>query len=265
MAKKTLYEENGEKHKEFRDFSKRELIAQFPKSEFIQFKRCLIKQIQLLAKICDVYKVRYRLDCGTLLGMHRGGDLIFPDFDNDLGVCMEDINLPFIMELSRLGLFRDIESTMYWGKEELINALHTDAYYKPKVLKIKDPTSSNRFFGNRVAITTDLFFWVTGPNNCQYSSMYTNMELVQKNDNILPLKPIETKYGTLNFVANPDEYLSDMYGDDWKIPNSTHRDIPGNVRGLQWRWDTGDVRYNYVKKTFKVFSYVKNQKYEIIK
>ena len=174
-----LYDEDGNKVRQLKDLSKRELIQIYPKSEFLQFKQCLIKQLQLVTKVCEAYNVRYRVDCGTLLGLYRENDIIFPDFDNDIGVCMEDITPQFIAELNNLGLLRDLKSTMYWGRQEIIEAMSTDQFYKPKVLKVKDQTPTKRFFGNRCAITTDLFFWITN-GDYQYSNLYSDMEMVQK-------------------------------------------------------------------------------------
>lgn len=249
---KRIKEELGKTNKKL---SKRELIQIYPQEEFAKFKHCLIKQMQMIIDICNAHNVRYRVDCGTLLGLYREGDLIFPDFDNDMGICMEDINYGFLQDLAKLGLFRDISTTMYWGKEELFEALHTNAFYQPKVLKIKDQTKTKRFFGGRIPITTDLFFWIEHEGQC-YSNLYSEMEMLQSTKNVFPLVPTKTKYGTINMVANPERYLADMYGDDWRIPNPAHRDIPGHVRGLKKRQDTGEIKYNFVTKETKVDTFV---------
>ena len=243
-----------------KNLSKREVIAIYPKSEFEAFKHCLTEQIKQLVAICEKHNIRYRVDCGTLLGLYREKDLIFPDFDNDFGICMSDITEEFIMELSNLGLFRDMSTTMYWGKQELLDALHTDAYYPPKVLKIKDHTKTRRFFGSRIPITTDLFFWIDYEGN-SYSNLYSTMEMVQKCSNIYPLQKYETIYGTVNIPINTESYLSDMYGDDWKIPNPEHRDMPGHVRGLKRRWITGEIKWNFVRNEAKSFAFPKPGKH----
>lgn len=246
-----LYDEDGNKVRQLKDLSKRELIQIYPKSEFLQFKQCLIKQLQLVTKVCEAYNVRYRVDCGTLLGLYRENDIIFPDFDNDIGVCMEDITPQFIAELNNLGLLRDLKSTMYWGRQEIIEAMSTDQFFKPKVLKVKDQTPTKRFFGSRCAITTDLFFWITN-GDYQYSNLYSDMEMVQKCENIGQLQKVSTKHGDFYMPEHPDLYLADMYGDDWRIPNSAHKDIPGHVRGLLRRDVTGEVKYNWIQKKVRV-------------
>lgn len=233
---------------------KNSLIQTFPKEEFLEFKTCLIKQLKMVTRICDAYKVRYHIDCGTLLGLYRGGDFIYPDFDNDIGVCMEDITPEFITALRNAGLFRNLEIGMYWGYDELLNALSTDKFYKPKVLKIKDQTKGKKFFGNKISITTDLFFWIENGEN-RYSNLYSDWELVQKVKNIGEYSVLKTQYGDFKAPVNIEEYLADMYGDDWRVPNPGHKDKPNKVRGLKYRWDTGEVSYNFVRKESKIFEF----------
>jgi phosphorylcholine metabolism protein LicD len=66
-------------------------------------KKLMKKHLREVVDVLDKYGIKWWIDCGTLLGFYRDGDIIDGDLDTDIGILQETWNWEALFELHRLG------------------------------------------------------------------------------------------------------------------------------------------------------------------
>ena len=69
----------------------------------IHDKQIMLRHLKEVSDVLDKYNVKWWIDCGTLLGFHRDGNIIDGDLDTDIGILEETWNWEVMFELHRLG------------------------------------------------------------------------------------------------------------------------------------------------------------------
>jgi tetratricopeptide (TPR) repeat protein len=154
-----------------------------------------------LENLRDIYTVCNKLNvpifpfAGTLLGIIREGDFIAHDTDMDFAIKLEDYSSLLITEL--VGNRFQFEGS--FGKLEKGYEL--------------------RFIKRNIQI--DIFFFYDNPNyNCTY--YYDNYgKLYEVRYKKFELKEFMFKNIKIQIPNNPEEFLRQQYGDDWRTPKKT--------------------------------------------
>jgi hypothetical protein len=213
----------------------RRSITTFSEEEQATFKKALSEQLLLVTDICKTHNVHYWIDCGTLLGLYRDGDIIRGDYDNDIGIFGEDITCKFITDIT--SHINSKYSKQSYSIDELRAALDGKMSVMPKSIRFNN--TEHAYFGNIVYPETDIFVW-----NKYGSERFVKLcgQLVMRIDcnKLGNFCQLETKYGTFTAPEHIEEYLVDYYG-DWKtpIPTEKYHDKMSGYFGTKMLEDVG--------------------------
>jgi phosphorylcholine metabolism protein LicD len=196
-------------------------------------KDILYEIVDLMTDIRETFNIKINACGGTLLGAVRGGDVI--PWDDDLDFMVKESEFDKIQEyeviefINRKGFMIFIETHPYWmnvyhiykpeNSEKVIKGLITvsqgqwNAIIKGKDLE-KKPMN---------CLAADIFKWKMierDTYNIHTVSMTRNQIIKQEQ-----LKEsISYPFGKTRVwsIQNPEEYLVNTYGKDWKKPIFTH-------------------------------------------
>lgn len=215
-------------------------MKSFSEKENNDFRATLASQLQEVAEICDKHNVKYFLDWGTLLGLRRDLDMIPFDSDNDIGIITETINIGFIRDIARI--VKSKSSKMFYSLDELEYSFDSGMFLPPKTLKIH--YDSLRYFGGKMKVTTDLFFY-TRNQNIRYSKLGGDL-IIRIDDNKLgDLTKLITKYGSFSVPYHIDAYLEDIYGRSWRTPDPEFKDFTNHEWGVTYENKTGITLFSF--------------------
>lgn len=237
---------------------KKKIMLEHPKA-FIEYKESLIKQMKQVISILEHHHVTWWITGGTLLGLYRDGDIIFPDYDTDIAIAAETMNVECIKELEAFSIvsgnhivddkYRYLENPQYLLKGFKMNAFTPDRNWKFKGGK---PT----MFGSLKMIPSVDIFPYKLLDGKRWKRVYPERMRWHLDETLLPVKKFKTKYGVFNIPNNPEEYCRMTYGDDWQTPITMldmHRAAEYENRCT--RKESGDIRINYVTKEVKSFPF----------
>lgn len=262
IGKNTHYQQNlfkemlGKTGTKFVDTDKRYIIKRYPEYERKKFVEALQRNLFEVLELAKKHGVQLRPDCGSLLGIHRDNALLPWDFDNDTSCLLQDLNLDFVEELQFRGWLKPQRKNFYFKPDELIFALKTGGqFFLPKILKI---VTNTHFFDGLIPVMTDIFTWIKVDEKL-YSYLDSKMYMVQEVDNVIPLQIDLFNNHKVFKPNNPDAYLADMYGDDWRTPNPTHKDRVSLVRGLVASQNIGKILQNPITQEIRIEPIIKSK------
>ena len=179
--------------------------------EYQELKELQLKNLKDLVDIFKKNKVRFWIDCGTLLGIYR-------DSDCDVGVFAEDITPELLNDLKdRL----TVPSRMFYDTDKLLQHLDTDEYVKTKNLKfvLKENGKTKSFKNNE--ISCDIFFYF--PHEDYHMFKYGGREqyIRTKSNYIKKLDSMQFKGINFKIPSSIEKYLEQLYGKEWKTPDPT--------------------------------------------
>ena len=153
---------------------------------------------------------------GTLLGLTRTGDFIPHDDDLDIGILIENWNPKITEEFQKAGF--------QWSRQ----------------LGTKELGLEYTFFKNGIQL--DIFFWYEEKDKYTYCAWWKSnhpLNIVKLQFDLFELK-LQNYPGHGEFLIpnNPEHWLEQIYGKDWRIPNS------------DWHW-CASVK-NIVQAPFKL-------------
>ena len=186
--------------------------------EYQELKELQLKNLKDLVDIFKKNKVRFWIDCGTLLGIYRDKNIIDGDSDCDVGVFAEDITPELLNDLKdRL----TVPSRMFYDTDKLLQHLDTDEYVKTKNLKfvLKENGKTKSFKNNE--ISCDIFFYF--PHEDYHMFKYGGREqyIRTKSNYIKKLDSMQFKGINFKIPSSIEKYLEQLYGKEWKTPDPT--------------------------------------------
>ena len=203
-------------------------------------QKCDALQLAIFDKICKKYGIKYWLDYGTLLGAVRHKGFIPWDDDMDVAMLREDFdkideilrrelekfNFSISCDASRIGLGYKHASTGIW-----MDIFPVDEFYSSKTLaecttdlrhKIDVcHKKSKNHIEDRKQCEAIRKKYICNDHDAKYKILYHgpefkyNPHLVHSYDDIIPLSSIEFEDYTFYAPANPDNYLRNIYGNNY--------------------------------------------------
>jgi len=151
------------------------------------------KFLSQVVKILDEAGIEFWLDCGTLLGVIRGDDFI--EWDHDIDISTKKENQPYVQLL--VNKFRAIGE---FGECKRNNQFISSDYV------VKD--------GYKI----DIYYWygVGDYYICYTNDEYTN---IAPKHYFQPLKEIDFKGLKVKIPNNPEKFLEERFGKNWRIPD----------------------------------------------
>lgn len=171
-------------------------------------KKIALENLAAITSLLDERGMPAWLDGGSLLGCHRGGDLIDHDEDTDLGIHIAD-----------------------WQREPALDFLQA---VKAAGFAIE------RYFGEisqgleiclkRRGVHTDLFFYYPEGDRVWCGSWGGNWFLARPGEpkrcvlikyyyQRFELRPMKLKGLEFHVPADTERYLTELYGETWRIPD----------------------------------------------
>lgn len=165
-------------------------------------KQDAVFALQAIARILPLNAWPWYIISGTFLGHHREGSFLNHDYDIDLGINAEDINIKALLQLLQQQTAFTIQKID--NNIEVMRTTSGQRHLDIKVSIIKMIHSNG--------IPIDLFIHYTENGSCWHGSV------LHRWDNT-PFKLIKTTFEgiTVNIPDDADRYLSENYG-DWKTP-----------------------------------------------
>jgi tetratricopeptide (TPR) repeat protein len=157
-------------------------------------KEIAFKTLIEFRDVLNKIKCPYFIMGGTLLGFVREGNFIEHDDDIDIGVFIDDFPMDLCAELKKQGF--NTEATMGEYNKGL----------------------EYRFKKNGVQI--DIFFWYKESNYSWYGAWWKAGEMLKLKFDKFDLSELYIQEQKFNIPHNPEYWLKQIYGDDWKTPNS---------------------------------------------
>ncbi|MEM7206531.1 MAG: LicD family protein [Pseudomonadota bacterium] len=159
---------------------------------------------------CEAAGIDYALDCGTLLGIAREGDLIPWDFDLDITVPVADVEkfrsiMPGLAERWRLYDDHLMESAQPGWKVGDLRSIKVRNYRFPM------------FKMGRGRIVMDVF--VTYPNDDQVEWVMLNHVCRAPKEHFEGRDTLQFAGRDLRAPRNHEGYLELVYGPNWRIPD----------------------------------------------
>ena len=176
------------------------------------FLKNATKVLENIDKVFKELNIDYWLDFGTLLGAYRNNDFIQHDTDIDLGAFLEQYNAEYCKVFEKYGFKKIIDFTIdngIYGREETYEYLgvHIDIFYYTKI------EGGKAFYHD----------FITLEGKSRESTVKKIGGLIPR-ELTLRLSKIEMiKFKGREYpVPSPlEEHLSDRYGNDFMIENSS--------------------------------------------
>jgi hypothetical protein len=198
-------------------------LSEATQKEFNKMKmKFLKKQVQL----CKKHNVKCFLDYGSLLGLHRDGDMIRNDNDCDMAIFGETVTKEFLEDIAKE--FNLVRPT---NIQTLINKLFpegedADDYHQiPYIgMGLKDSqgktASVKSESGKEVQCNGDFFFYYPYKDGKRVTR-WPGWEVQLVSDKHFKNTGSISKGGfDYPIPSNPDGYCEYIYGKDWKTPKS---------------------------------------------
>lgn len=170
-----------------------------------------IKTLAQCCQIFDNFKIPYSLGWGTALGIYRGGKLIA--HDNDLDFDFFDYNNPnLIIKVLKNVNIQLARKVFYYNKlQQLV-------------------------FISENGIIIDLVFWVKkGKNFFSYCEPGCTLKLPEATI-VNGTQIIKQENGSFSVLSSIEQYLTDIYGLDWKIPKHSKGDWKDDCKIISKRF-----------------------------
>lgn len=167
---------------------------------------------------------------GSLLGLIREGQLLKHDRDIDIGI-IEDKNFSW----------KELETTLEKNGFELLHQFLLNPKITERTYVYKNIRIDFFLYSNNKEIATSYVYF--RKPSYQYKDNLEFSVSALKSHKIIKIKTLEIEGSQYKVPENSEEYLADIYGKSWKIPNPNWV----SEKGPAWNELKGQFGY-YVKK-----------------
>lgn len=184
--------------------------------EYQELKDLQLKNLKELIEIFKKNKARFWVDCGTLLGIYRGKDIIDGDSDCDVGIFAEDVTVELLNDLKD-GL--DEPNRMFYNTSKLEGHLDTDEFVKAKNLKFVMREGGKKKMFKGIDVSCDIFMYF--PHEDYHMFKYGGKEqyLRTKSAYVTTLSDMTFKGLKFKIPSSVEKYLEQLYGKEWSTPD----------------------------------------------
>lgn len=199
------------------------------KKDFTAFRNGKLMIMKKVVKYLDKNNVKWYADCGTLLGIYRDGKLLDTDNDVDISIKADDINENFFKAIDEMSDDEDLSVKKpcheEWREQYKKGYLIPDErYYR---ITHKDRVNDKALF-------VDLMIWFPY-KDCYFC--YDGWLYRHKADLLKNFTTIVFRGMNVRIPKKTEDYLEEMYTENWNIPDSSWRE--GNQENYWFRWDDG--------------------------
>jgi len=212
-----------------------------------------MENLGILSDVCKKNKVRWWLDSGTLLGIHRDSSIIPGDSDTDIGLMCDDLTPDFIDDMEKHWNMGSING-MFYHHKDLKELLTTDKYVPIKNIKFSGLKTKNgqavKHKGKEVWADVFIHF----PWNKDLIYKYAGGFFRTKADVIGSPKSFKHGGVSLKKPENVEKHLEIIYGKGWKTPDPKYDANKIEVYGgpLKKKDLGGNYMYNFSTKDYKI-------------
>lgn len=208
-------------------------------------------QLENLIEALDAmkkYKIKCWVDCGTLLGLYRDGQLILGDSDTDTGALVEGFKPDFVDDFAdSLTIPGDKRSSIFFTPKEFLEIYEDEnAWVNPKGFKYQMKKKSRfvTFKGN--PIMTDVFIYYPNGKDRIYAF---GQGYFRTKDEILSAGTKSMTIGgkAYKILNQTEEHLVVGYGKEWKTPDPKFKIEKTDIYGgpLSKKEFGGKYMYNF--------------------
>jgi hypothetical protein len=218
-----------------------------------EWEKLHMENLGNLGDVCKKHKVKWWLDSGTLLGIHRDGHIIKGDSDTDIGIHCEDITPDFIADMEKHWNMGTING-MFYHHKDLVDLLQADKYVPIKNIKFSSLKTKNgqavKYKGKEVWADVFIHF----PWNKDLIYKYSGGYFRTKADVVGSPKTFQCMGVSLKRPEKVEDHLEIVYGKGWETPDPKYDPKKIDVYGgpLKKKDLGGAYHYNFVKKDFKI-------------
>lgn len=170
-----------------------------------------IAALQDIAALLPLQNWPWYVISGTFLGLHREGGFLPHDYDIDLGISAEDMNLEQLLETLRGGSRFSVKALDYYVEIRRTEGRQRCIEKWPAIVKI--------IHANGVRV--DIFIHYTQDGCCWHGS------ILHRWDNaVFKLIQRELEGVTVNAPEDAELYLTENYG-DWRTPIKSYDPMTG--------------------------------------
>ena len=211
-----------------------------------EYKESLRNLLKKVCALCDEYGVKYSLDCGTLLGYWRDGDICKNDGDGDLYVLAETLTPEFIEAIKPM--MRDKKGGQIMPSAEILRSFKKGSFIPPKFIQVED--RSQGFFreNNPFYPSVDMFVLVKYGAE-RFGKVFRTYWVRFPDEIVSDLVRFKCALGEVSVPRKTEELLRIYFGDTWKVPDDSFRD---NFRSLKYAYwglcsneEVGSFTFNF--------------------
>lgn len=231
----------------------RMVVSDWTDKDHLEWEKLHMENLGHLSDVCKKHKVRWWLDSGTLLGIHRDGRIIPGDSDTDVGMHCDDLTSDFVSDMEKHWNMGTING-MFYHHKDLISLLQTDKYLPIKNIKFSALKTKNgqavKYKGKEV--WADVFVHFPWSSDLIYK--YAGGYFRTKADVIGSPKSFQHNGISLKKPENVEKHLVIVYGNGWKDPDPKYDPNKLKVYGgpLKKKEMKGSYEYNFYKKEYKI-------------
>jgi phosphorylcholine metabolism protein LicD len=225
-------------------------VSDWSKEDHEEFNKLRLKNLADACALCDKYKVRYWLDCGTLLGFYRDKKMIDGDSDNDIGIFAEDITPEFLEAIADHARSTEGKSN-FFQPGKFPDFEDENAATRPLSLKYHSLDKNRQVKFKGKLIWTDLFVYY--PHKDYHLYMLSRNYFRVKSDHISSFKTLTYEGTKFKIPSKVEPYLENVFGKGWSEPDPNYISSAEN-KGFYVipKKEHGEYSYNWKKKEGKL-------------
>lgn len=212
----------------------------------VKYKNTLKTLLKKICAICEKHNVKYGIDCGTVLGFYRDGDICKNDGDMDMYILAETITMPFMDDLRPL--MRDVEGKQTMSYKYIQSSFEKSKFIIPMYIKCED--KSHGYFSEKTPQYPGIDIFIMAKlGQERYCKMHRTFWIRHSVQILDDIAPFTCPQGTFMTTKHIDALMRIYYDDNYMIPQDGFHDEMRSLKYCYWglvdKTDVGSIVINF--------------------